>query len=152
MNIIDIENVSQHQNVPETEQIIKIIESGLNYLNIEAELSVRFVDEAESAQLNAHYRHKNSPTNVLSFPAEDDFPEENIVHMGDIVICPAVVEQEARLQGIQLDQHYAHLLIHGVLHLQGYDHIEEDDALVMETLEREILETLGFKNPYEEER
>jgi probable rRNA maturation factor len=94
------------------------------------------------------FRGKNYATNVLSFPLE--FPEETgIPYIGDIVICPVVVVQEAAEQGKPLLAHYAHLTVHGTLHLLGYDHENDDDALEMETLETQILATLGYPDPYQ---
>ena len=113
----------------------------------DAELTVRIVDESESAALNEEYRHKSNSTNVLSFPFEcPDEVELNL--LGDLVICAPVVEREAKEQHKSSQAHWAHMLVHGVLHLLGYDHIEESDAQNMETREIKILEDLGFPNPY----
>ncbi len=102
----------------------------------------------EAAQLNMKFRGKDYATNVLSFPLE--FPEETgIPYIGDIVICPDVVAREAAEQHKPLLAHYAHLTVHGTLHLLGYDHETEDDADEMETLETQILATLGFPDPYQ---
>jgi probable rRNA maturation factor len=114
-------------------------------------ISLRLVDEEESRGLNRQFRGKDSATNVLSFPA--GFPENIAQQMqelplGDIVICPAVVEREATEQGKDLQAHWAHLLIHGVFHLIGYDHQNSDDAEIMENLEISALENLGITNPY----
>jgi len=115
----------------------------------DAELVVRVVDEAESAELNGMFRNKPSPTNVLSFPFEAP-PGIDSAILGDVAICAAVVEREAREQGKTLAAHWAHMVVHGVLHLQGYDHIEADDADRMESTEIRIMQSLGFANPYEE--
>lgn len=113
----------------------------------DAELTVRIVDESESAALNEEYRHKSNSTNVLSFPFE--CPEEIELNLlGDLVICAPVVEREAKQQGKNSQAHWAHMLVHGILHLLGYDHIEEVDAQQMEAREIEILESMGFSNPY----
>ncbi|WP_373185040.1 rRNA maturation RNase YbeY [Halopseudomonas sp.] len=111
------------------------------------ELTIRLVDEEESQSLNRDYRHKDSPTNVLSFPA-DLPPELNIPLLGDLVICAPVVEREAREQHKPLQAHWAHMVIHGCLHLTGYDHIDDDEAETMESLERELLAQLGIADPY----
>ena len=113
----------------------------------ESELLIRIVDRDEIQALNNTYRHKDKPTNVLSFPS--DLPieiDESI--MGDVVICTDVVLEEARKQKKTFENHLIHMAVHGTLHLLGYDHIEENDAIEMEDLEIKILEKLGIKNPY----
>ena len=112
------------------------------------ELSIRIVDEAESAELNQTYRHKIGPTNVLSFPCEVPAGVPNDL-LGDLVICAPVVEREAREQGKPAEAHWAHMVVHGVLHLRGYDHLQDDEAEKMESMEIEILSGLGYPNPYE---
>ncbi len=116
----------------------------------DAELSVRIVGLEESAELNETYRKKEGPTNVLSFPCEVPAGVPCDL-LGDLVICAPVVEREAREQGKLAEAHWAHMVVHGVLHLQGYDHIETRDAERMEALEVEIMARLGFANPYENE-
>ncbi len=114
------------------------------------ELTIRVVDEAESQELNGTYRGKEKPTNVLSFPFEA--PEHiELSLLGDLVICAPVVEREASEQKKSLEAHWAHMVIHGVLHLQGYDHVNDTDAEVMEGLEIAILNALGYNNPYAEQ-
>jgi probable rRNA maturation factor len=109
-----------------------------------AEISVRVVGEAEGRALNLQFRHKDYATNVLTF----DYAREPVV-MADLVLCGPVVEREAREQGKTLEAHYAHLLVHGALHAQGWDHeTSERDALEMEALEILLLAALGFANPY----
>lgn len=115
---------------------------------VDAELVVRIVDEAESAALNEGFRGKVGPTNVLSFPFEAP-PQIESRHLGDLVICAPVVAREAAEQGKAEDAHWAHMLVHGVLHLRGYDHQTEVEAEVMEKLETQILSDLGYSNPYE---
>jgi probable rRNA maturation factor len=113
----------------------------------DAEMSIRIVDVDESEQLNTTYRHKAGPTNVLSFPAV--VPDE--VHsplLGDLVICAPVVRQQAKEQGKAEEAHYAHMVVHGVLHLLGYDHLSADDAEEMESLEKKILAGMGYDDPY----
>ena len=111
------------------------------------QITIRFVDSEEGQSLNSDYRGKDYATNVLSFPYET-----KPVVAGDLVICPAVVEREAAEQRKTLEAHYAHLIVHGILHLQGYDHeIGDEDAQQMEATERSILAQLGFADPYREE-
>lgn len=123
-------------------------EQALRQRSADSEMTIRLVDEAEGRELNHTYRHKDYATNVLSFPA--DVPDEllDIPLLGDLVICVPVVEREAAEQGKSLQAHWAHLVIHGCLHLLGYDHIEDDEAEEMEALERELLAELGHPDPY----
>ena len=108
-----------------------------------AEITIRIVDNDESINLNNIYRKKKYPTNVLSFLVDDE------VHLiGDIVLCAPVIEKEALEQSKKLEAHYAHLIIHGALHLYGYDHENKKDADIMEAKEIKILTGLGYKNPY----
>ena len=109
------------------------------------EITIRLVDAEEGRELNHEYRGKDYATNVLSFPYEVE-----PVTLGDLVICPAVVAREAAEQNKPLDAHYAHLTVHGMLHLQGWDHEEEDEAQEMEDEERTILAALGYPDPYAE--
>ena len=111
----------------------------------EAEIVLRLVDEAEGWELNQQFRGKDYATNVLTFVYDDMQPLT-----GDIVLCAPVVSQEAQQQHKDLLAHYAHLTVHGVLHLQGYDHIEDADAAEMEQLETRILAALGYADPYSE--
>jgi probable rRNA maturation factor len=116
------------------------------------EIGVRVVGRAESRRLNAHYRGKDHPTNVLSFPASPLPPTPAISAepqpLGDLVICPQVLRAEAREQGKSLRAHWAHLVVHGALHLIGYDHERAADARRMERREIAVLRQLGFTNPY----
>ncbi|GIX22331.1 MAG: hypothetical protein KatS3mg121_1114 [Gammaproteobacteria bacterium] len=111
------------------------------------EVAVKLVGEAESQALNARYRGRDRPTNVLAFGL--DPPDAlGLPRMGDLVICVPVVLREAAEQGKSAEAHFAHMVVHGLLHLQGYDHIEEAERLEMEALERHILADLGFPDPY----
>jgi probable rRNA maturation factor len=112
------------------------------------EVVLRFVDAQESRMLNRDYRGKDRPTNVLSFTIEPP-PGLDDPHLGDLVICTEVVEREAREQSKTSEAHYAHMVVHGLLHLQGYDHEEAEEAQRMESLEIEILCRLGYDNPYD---
>ena len=117
-----------------------------------AELTLRLVDEAESAELNQTYRGREGPTNVLSFPVDaGELPGLELPLLGDLVVCAPVVTREAAEQGKTVEAHWAHLVVHGMLHLQGYDHIEPTEAEVMESLETDILRRLGYPDPYREE-
>ncbi len=147
---IDVEVNSSSTKIPSVENIELWIRAALqsDELN-QAEVSVYVVDEAESQELNAQYRGKDKPTNVLSFPA--DIPDEiGIPLLGDLVVCAPVVEREALEQGKSLEAHWAHMLIHGTLHLLGYDHIDDDEADVMEALETRLITQLNFPAPYAE--
>jgi probable rRNA maturation factor len=116
---------------------------------VRGELTVRIVDEAESAALNSRYRGKRGPTNVLSFAGERlPAGKGELPPLGDLVICAAVVQREAREQGKAAPAHWAHMLIHGVLHLKGYDHEAPAEAARMEARERKLLAALGFPDPY----
>lgn len=111
------------------------------------QLSVRIVDEAESARLNAHYRDRDYPTNVLSFPADATMPGLRV--LGDLAICAAVVDREASEQGKTVAAHWTHMIVHGILHLLGFDHVDDDEAEQMEALERRIMAELGYDDPYD---
>ncbi|GEC96884.1 endoribonuclease YbeY [Zoogloea ramigera] len=120
-----------------------------------ARITVRLVDEAEGRELNRDYRGKDYATNVLTFAYDEgeDMPlPEGLPLMGDLVLCRQVVEREAAEQGKALDAHYAHLSVHGMLHLQGFDHEVDAEAEEMEAREREILAKLGYPDPYAGER
>jgi len=150
-----IENSCNTDSAPDNALIQQWSEAALHgagRTNAELELSIRVVDSAEITELNQTYRHKNYATNVLSFPFElpPGLPEE--AHpgiLGDIAICAEVVAREATEQNKSLPAHWAHMVIHGTLHLLGYDHIEDDEAELMEQLEIRILNELGFADPYQ---
>jgi probable rRNA maturation factor len=112
---------------------------------------IRLVDDAESAELNQQFRHKSGPTNILSFPFEVPNGMEMDL-LGDLVICAPLIAREAEQQNKLAEHHWAHITVHGVLHLLGYDHVEEQDAEQMEALEIEILNGLDIANPYMEDR
>ena len=144
---VDIDNACQADDVPDNENYSRWVSAALEGVRTRAEVAIRIVDEEESAALNAQYRQKNSATNVLSFPS--DLPEDcDPPILGDLAICAAVVVREAIEQQKPLTAHWAHMVIHGTLHLLGFDHIEDADAEIMETREITILHTLGFANPY----
>ena len=133
---------------PSPELIRTWVEAALNGQRDEAELTVRIVATEEIQALNRNYRHKDKPTNVLSFPFEKIEGIE-LPLLGDVVICAAVVAQEAQQQHKSLFDHWAHMVVHGVLHLLGYDHIDEVEVEAMESLEISVLQGLGINNPYD---
>ena len=149
MNVhVDIQSASV-EPVPDEDDIRHWITTALTEQTTgkELQVSVRLVDSEEMSALNETYRGKAGPTNVLSFPA--DLPEQvNVPLLGDIVICAPVVRAEAQAQNKSIEAHWAHMSVHGSLHLLGFDHIEEDDASVMEALETRILKKLNFACPY----
>ncbi|MFT6113101.1 MAG: putative rRNA maturation factor [Oleispira sp.] len=116
----------------------------------EPELTIRIVDETESQELNNDYRGKDKPTNVLSFPFEAP-AHVPIPLLGDLIVCKQVVEREAIEQGKTLTAHWAHMIVHGCLHLLGYDHIEDEEAEEMEGIERVVMAELGFEDPYKDD-
>ncbi len=145
---LDLQIATDVAALPSAAQFHLWVETVLKGRREEAELTIRIVDEAESAELNESYRGKPGPTNVLSFPFEAP-PGIPLPLLGDIVICAPKVAREAAEQGKPEEAHWAHLTIHGCLHLLGYDHIEEEEAEAMEALETELLATLGYANPYQ---
>lgn len=151
---VDVQNASVAGNVPAEREIRSWIRTAIEQAGAPspAEVSVRIVDEEEGQALNRTYRGTNKPTNVLSFPAGNDsgagLPPEVPRSLGDIVICAPVVVREARAQGKDVADHWAHLLVHGTLHLLGYDHERDEDATKMEDLERRTLAARGLGDPY----
>ncbi|VXC17227.1 rRNA maturation RNase YbeY [Pseudomonas sp. 9Ag] len=142
--------------VPDEAALHRWCELALRQRKGDSELTIRLVDEAEGRELNRTWRQKDYATNVLSFPADvpdgpDGIPLLDIPLLGDLVICVPVVEREASEQGKPPQAHWAHLVIHGCLHLLGYDHIEDDEAEEMESLERQLLAELGHADPYADE-
>jgi probable rRNA maturation factor len=148
-NHIDLQLASKATELPSLPFFQQWVNTTLSFVtDKEFELTIRLVDTKESQQLNSQYRHKEKPTNVLSFPFEvPDGIELNL--LGDLVVCVQVVEQEAKEQNKKLFDHWAHMIVHGCLHLLGYDHINDIDAEKMEALEIKILAELFISNPYE---
>lgn len=143
---LDFENASAQQ-APSKAACKQWVSAALKTRCEKAELSLRIVDSDEMRELNKRYRGADYATNVLSFPA-DLPPELQLPHLGDIVICAAVVEREAEEQHKANTAHWAHMVVHGTLHLLGYDHIDNAEAEIMEALEIAILSELNFANPY----
>lgn len=145
---LDLQVASTGDHLPALGAFQAWSELALRQRTADSELTIRLVDEAEGRELNHTWRHKDYATNVLSFPA--DVPDDllDIPLLGDLVICVPVVEREAIEQGKALEAHWAHLVIHGCLHLLGYDHIDDEEAEEMEALERLLLAELGHPDPY----
>jgi probable rRNA maturation factor len=135
-----LENAAVHRAALPRHKVARWIRHALGS---DAEITVRIVDAEEGQALNRDYRHKDYATNVLTF----DYTQQPVV-TADLVLCAPVVAKEAKEQGKTLQEHYAHLLVHGALHAQGWDHDDEEDAQVMELRESEIMARLGFENPY----
>jgi probable rRNA maturation factor len=148
-NKIVLQNPYRYKKIPNAFYLKRWINLVLNKQKKTIELTIRIVNEKESAELNQNYRCKTGPTNILSFPF--DVPKNiKTNYLGDLIICAPVLAREAKQQHKELLQHWAHIIIHGVLHLLGYDHIEESEAIIMEKLEIKLLNNLGYKNPYEQ--
>lgn len=151
----EVQRVADDGGQPRDDQIRDWVARVLARSPARGDVVVRIVDEAESAALNQRFRGKQGPTNVLSFPVSppDDVPAalaaELGAALGDIVICAPVVAREAREQGKDAQAHWAHMVLHGLLHLLGHDHITADQASEMESLEIEILAEIGYPDPYE---
>ncbi len=156
--LVDVQNALNNTEVdqPPSESLLSdwAIKAHSEIDTMKSEVTVRLVDEAEMTELNQNYRGKTGSTNVLSFPVEDDF---DLAHseddglpslLGDIVICHQVIEREALEQNKSSRAHYAHMVTHGILHLHGYDHLDDSSAEQMEALEAQILSYSGFENPY----
>jgi len=147
---VEIQHATEYLDLPAEADFIRWVGAALQREPARLEVVIRLVDEAESRHLNLTYRGKDGPTNVLSFPFEAP-PGVPSHLLGDLVICAPVVVAEARAQGKTELAHWAHMVVHGVLHLQGYDHQNDAEAQRMEALERSILAHLHFPDPYDEE-
>ena len=149
MNTIEIQRICNVALQPSDAQLIQWTNTALHDVQHPVEMVIRIVDENESSQLNQIYRHKEGATNILSFPVE--VPDEIDLNLiGDLVICAQVLAKEAQAQNKLLMHHWAHIVIHGVLHLLGYDHIDETEARTMENKEIYLLNLLSIPNPYED--
>ncbi|WP_025565076.1 rRNA maturation RNase YbeY [Psychromonas sp. SP041] len=153
---VDLQLASENQQaLPELAQfeawVSATIIAASEQLRDEAELTIRIVDSEESQQLNHQYREKDKSTNVLSFPFQNP-PGITLPLLGDLVVCKEVVENEATEQQKPLISHWAHMTIHGTLHLLGFDHIEEDEAEAMESIETKLMIELGYSDPYLSEK
>lgn len=162
--------IATHTDCPDKSLLRLWAENALSVIerDLQIELSIRIVDPAESQQLNRDFRGKNKPTNVLSFPFETPHPQPlslkgrgeqalptkinptiEPTYLGDMAICAEIVKQEAHDQHKSYHDHFAHMVTHGILHLLGYDHVEDNDAEIMENLEIQLLAQLGIANPYQ---
>jgi len=149
MNHLDIQIASPAPILPNGQQFQEWVDATLHDYPKDTEIVIRVVDEQESATLNGQYRHKQGATNILSFPfTAPEIPGLELNLLGDLVICAPVLQREADEQHKNLFDHWAHIVIHGILHLLGYDHISDDDAELMETKEIAILQQLNIQNPY----
>ncbi len=145
---LDLQLATAAGDLPGEAQLRQWCELALRQRTAPSELTIRIVDEAEGRELNHTWRGKDYATNVLSFPAEIPDGLLDIPLLGDLVICAPVVAREAAEQGKRAEAHWAHLVIHGCLHLLGYDHIDDAEAEEMEALERQLLAELGYPDPY----
>jgi len=144
---LDVSYAARRPWVPSSRQLAAWATAALAPRRRSVVLSVRVVGPARSRSLNAHYRHKDSATNVLSFDGAGVVPDGRHF-LGELVICAAVVAKEAQAQGKTLESHWAHMTVHGVLHLRGFDHERRGEALKMAAKEIQILDRLGFSDPY----
>ena len=151
---VEVQFAVEDESVPSAEDIVLWVDRAILFAERTsgAEVSVRVVSATEMQQLNDDFREQDKPTNVLSFPAGEieGLPADASLPLGDIVVCSAVVREEAERQGKALADHWAHMIIHGTLHLLGFDHVDDSDAAEMESLEIRILAAHGIKDPYGE--
>ena len=149
---VDVQVASEAAAIPASKDIRDWVERTVHAVDPgrDVEVSVRIVDEEEMRALNRDYRDKDKPTNVLAFPSGDTnfVPPGESPLLGDVVVCAGVVAREAKEQGKLPEHHWGHMLVHGTLHLLGYDHVSDDDAAAMEALERRILAGVGVADPY----
>lgn len=146
---VDVQAATRNKTIP-ADRLLELWARAAWLGDHDSEVTIRIVDAEESAALNSRYRNKCGPTNVLSFSFEA--PDGITVPLaGDLIICAPVVEKESVEQGKTPTEHWAHMVVHGMLHLQGHDHIEDNQAEVMEALEIQLLSRLGFGNPYKTE-
>ncbi|MDD4914862.1 MAG: rRNA maturation RNase YbeY [Methylococcales bacterium] len=150
MNYLELQVATASADYPAEAQFQLWLDTVLAGREQDAEVVIRLVDDEESAELNGQYRHKSGPTNVLSFPFEAP-PGMALDLLGDLVICAPLIAAEAAAQHKPVLDHWAHITVHGILHLLGYDHADDREAEQMETLEIQILNSLNIANPYLEE-
>ena len=149
MHHITVQYAANKKLAPAKKLICQWAEQALVGRGENKEVTIRIVDIEEMTSLNEMYRRKTGPTNVLSFPAElPDLAALEYPLLGDIVVCAEVVNREAAEQGKPQQSHWAHMIVHGIFHLLGFNHEQDDEAEIMEALEIEVLQQLGFANPY----
>jgi probable rRNA maturation factor len=146
---LEVQVESEGEWIPPEDELQRWAVAALEQDGTGAELVIRVVNREESRRFNHDYRGKDKPTNVLSFPFEAP-PGVSTNHLGDLLVCAPVVAAEAAAQKKRLAHHWAHMIVHGVLHLRGYDHIDEEDARQMESLECSLLQDMGISDPYQE--
>ncbi|HUO95513.1 MAG TPA: rRNA maturation RNase YbeY [Steroidobacteraceae bacterium] len=145
---VEVAYGTRHPWAPPARLIVAWAQAAAGRRASRAQLAIRIVTPAESQHLNREFRGQNRPTNVLSFPAAATAAGDEAAMLGDLAICARIVAREASAQGKTLAAHWAHMVVHGVLHLVGYDHLRREDARRMERRERTLLKKLGFPNPY----
>ena len=143
---VDLQNNRDLDFIPPKHQFIQWVSAALQQSYKDLEQTIRIVDETESRELNSRYRGKDSATNVLAFPSDSDLLDYDC--LGDLVICAPILVAEATTQGKPVEAHWAHLVVHGMLHLQGFGHSNDVETAQMEALEIKILNFLGYTNPY----
>ena len=143
---VDLQGATELDSVPPSRAFERWVEAALQRETADLEQTIRVVDAAESESLNRQYRGKAAPTNVLAFVNDDALLDYDC--LGDLVICAPVVAAEAEQQGKPVESHWAHMVVHGMLHLQGFEHDDDAQAARMEALEVKILDGLGYTNPY----
>lgn len=148
---MEVQRVIESGYIPDDMVLQQWLEQALVDYGDDAEVLVRIVGTQEMCALNAQYRHRQGTTNILSFPFDAPDAVAGLFLLGDLVVCAAVLEREAEAQQKTLNDHWAHIIIHGILHLLGYDHVNEGDALEMEAKEILILRQLNIENPYQEQ-
>ena len=149
MNVLDFQVVSKSNKLPSQDQFQYWVDAVLKDDSQDSELVIRLIDEDEMTQFNQQYRNKKGSTNILSFPFDAPEGIESDL-LGDLLICAPVVERETQQQNKILEHHWAHMIVHGVLHLLGYDHIDDKEAEEMEALEIKVLKIIKIDNPYED--
>lgn len=147
---LDLQIACEFNDLPNESQFSLWANAALKNLKPDAEMTIRISDAQESQQLNFEYRGKDKPTNVLSFEFEAP-PGIDLPLIGDLIICPEIVKKESIEQEKSFHDHFAHMVIHGCLHLLGFDHIDKDEAIEMESLEKQILAGLGIDDPYRDD-